>query len=127
MAQKSSCRGVCKCRADYETAAVVQLCPATCASPAWRLYLFLWCGQSLHAHTRTHAHTHTQVNVGEDEPEDIAVRKFMKKVMESGVIEEVRGGRRGCVVLLVAWPSPQGHHPDKLNVVAMFSPGCCGP
>eukprot|EP00967_Tisochrysis_lutea_P108265 scaffold167605_cov21-Tisochrysis_lutea.AAC.1 len=30
-----------------------------------------------------------QVNVGEDEPEDIAVRKFMKKVMESGVIEEV--------------------------------------
>jgi ribosomal protein S21 len=30
------------------------------------------------------------VNVGEDEPEDIAVRKFMKKVMESGVIEEVR-------------------------------------
>jgi len=30
-----------------------------------------------------------QVNVGEDEPEDIAVRKFMKKVMDSGVIEEV--------------------------------------
>uniref|UniRef100_A0A7S3QKF1 Ribosomal protein S21 n=1 Tax=Dunaliella tertiolecta TaxID=3047 RepID=A0A7S3QKF1_DUNTE len=34
-----------------------------------------------------------EVNVGEDEPEDIAVRKFMKKVMESGVIEELRNRR----------------------------------
>lgn len=34
-----------------------------------------------------------QVNVGEDEPEDIAVRKFMKKVMESGIIDEVRWWR----------------------------------
>ena len=32
-----------------------------------------------------------QVNVGEDEPEDIAVRKFMKKVTDSKLIEQVRG------------------------------------
>jgi hypothetical protein len=31
-----------------------------------------------------------QVEVGEDEPEDIAVRKFMKKVLDSRVIEQVR-------------------------------------
>lgn len=38
-----------------------------------------------------------QVNVGEDEPEDIAVRKFMKKVVESRVIEQVWFGL--CMVL----------------------------
>jgi len=34
-----------------------------------------------------------EVNVGEDEPEDIAVRKFMKKVVESRVIEQLRARR----------------------------------
>jgi hypothetical protein len=29
------------------------------------------------------------VNLGEEEPEDIAVRRFMKAVMESKVIEKV--------------------------------------
>lgn len=33
----------------------------------------------------------TQVTVGEDEPEDIAVRKFMTKIMDSRLLEEVRG------------------------------------
>jgi hypothetical protein len=32
-----------------------------------------------------------QVHLGEEEPEDIAVRKFMKAVMESKVVEQVRG------------------------------------
>ena len=31
-----------------------------------------------------------QVNLGEEEPEDIAVRRFMKAVQESKVIEQVR-------------------------------------
>ncbi len=35
-----------------------------------------------------------QVNLGEEEPEDIAVRRFMKAVMESKVIEQVRGAAR---------------------------------
>ncbi len=33
---------------------------------------------------------HAQVYVGEDEPEDIAVRKFMKKVYDSRIIDQVR-------------------------------------
>lgn len=33
--------------------------------------------------------------MGEDEPEDIAVRKFMKKVVESRLIEQVRLGGNG--------------------------------
>jgi len=58
-----------------------------------------------------------QVNVGEDEPEDIAVRRFMKKVMESGVIDEVRKkagpekrAATGCSKQTVALPKPR-HHP----------------
>jgi hypothetical protein len=31
-----------------------------------------------------------QVQVGEDEPEDTAVRRFMKSVVQSGVINKVR-------------------------------------
>jgi hypothetical protein len=31
-----------------------------------------------------------QVNVGEDEPEDVAVRKYMRKVMDSRLLEQVR-------------------------------------
>eukprot|EP00199_Chlamydomonas_sp_CCMP681_P006809 CAMPEP_0119108044 /NCGR_PEP_ID=MMETSP1180-20130426/13229_1 /TAXON_ID=3052 ORGANISM="Chlamydomonas cf sp, Strain CCMP681" /NCGR_SAMPLE_ID=MMETSP1180 /ASSEMBLY_ACC=CAM_ASM_000741 /LENGTH=274 /DNA_ID=CAMNT_0007093617 /DNA_START=10 /DNA_END=834 /DNA_ORIENTATION=+ len=34
-----------------------------------------------------------EVNVGEDEPEDIAVRKFMNKVVDSRVIEQLRARR----------------------------------
>lgn len=33
------------------------------------------------------------MNLAEDEPEDIAVRKFMKKVVESRVIEQLRARR----------------------------------
>jgi hypothetical protein len=35
-----------------------------------------------------------QVNVGEEEPEDIAVRRFMKSVMQTKVVEQVRGAAR---------------------------------
>jgi ribosomal protein S21 len=31
------------------------------------------------------------VEIAEDEPEDVAVRRYMKAVMQSGVINKVRG------------------------------------
>ncbi|GFH11718.1 uncharacterized protein HaLaN_07264 [Haematococcus lacustris] len=34
-----------------------------------------------------------EVNVGEDEPEDIAVRKFMKKIVDVRLIEQLRARR----------------------------------
>lgn len=46
--------------------------------------------------TRRHALTEVacrcapQVNVGEEEPEDIAIRRYMKAVMDSKVLDAVR-------------------------------------
>lgn len=39
-----------------------------------------------------------QVEIGEEEPEDVAVRRYMKAVMQSGVINKVLRvpWRRGC-------------------------------
>jgi len=72
-----------------------------------------------------------QVNVGEDEPEDIAVRKFMKKVMESGIIDEVRG-REGGGVRVAEWGGGGGRCAPAFGVPLTRSttqladaPGAC--
>jgi len=47
-----------------------------------------------------------QVQVGEDESEDVAVRNFMKSVMQSGVIDSVSAGHPGIAWLAMSlWPS----------------------
>ena len=50
------------------------------------------CGAAVAACALTHARVARapQVEIAEDEPEDVAVRRYMKAVMQSGVINKVR-------------------------------------
>jgi hypothetical protein len=43
-----------------------------------------------------------QVEIAEDEPEDVAVRRYMKAVMQSGVINKVRTACTTGAVVAVA-------------------------
>lgn len=73
--------------------------------------------------------TRAQVEIAEDEPEDVAVRRYMKAVMQSGVINKVRdAGVAACVracaarALLVTAPTQK----CRRTVLAALSRLLCG-